>query len=123
MISACFNMISRRLLCVYAVLVYGSCLDFQLKAMSVVLVRYWLVFLYQVLAFIRYKNAYPATTIAGAAQFPRIKRRCLQQTATFSGLAKVVFAYFCHSLYSNRTPYRDCNAVDRISKFTFGRII
>ena len=48
----------------------------------------------------------------------------LQQSASFPGLEKVLFACFYHSknLYTNRTRFTDCNAGDRILEFTFGRI-
>ena len=49
----------------------------------------------------------------------------LQQSASLSDLENVVFACLYHSqnLYTNITRYRDCNAVDGISKLTFGRIL
>ena len=49
----------------------------------------------------------------------------LQQSASFSGLEKVIFACLYHSqtLYTNRTRYRNCNVLQAISKFTFGRIL
>ena len=46
-------------------------------------------------------------------------------TSSFSSLEKVVFAWFYNSqsVCANITRYRNCNAVDCISKFTFGRIL
>ena len=89
--------------------------------------NYWKLHLYIYI----YLYIYPATAIAVAAPLSRLPQRglrmlyILQQSASFLGFEKVVFSCFCHSqtLYTSRTRYTDCNAVDCILKFTFGRIL
>ena len=49
----------------------------------------------------------------------------LQLIASYSGLQKVIFAYFYHfqNLYTNRHDIEIAIPLNCISKFTFGRIL